>query len=153
MKAGRERLMMATVPSPRGWTGRPDEQKLREPVSCCATRRSQDRHVEVLATTKEGVMLFMIEWEVNHDQKMETFGAFAAMSEADDAAAEQAHGFTQIGRWHDIANGRGVAIVEAASSEAIHGFLMMWTGSLSTLNVTPVLDDAGARAVMSANLP
>ena len=38
------------------------------------------------------------------------------MTEADDAAVEQAHGFTQIGRWHDIANGRGVAIVEAASS-------------------------------------
>jgi hypothetical protein len=109
--------------------------------------------VESSATTKEVVMLFMIEWEVNHDQKMETFGAFAGMTEADDAAVEQAHGFTQIGRWHDIANGRGVAIVEAASSEALHGFLMMWTGGLSTLDITPVLDDAGARAVISANLP
>jgi hypothetical protein len=109
--------------------------------------------VDFVASTKEVVMLFMIEWEVNHDQKMETFGAFAGMSEADDAAIEQAHGFTQIGRWHDIANGRGVAIVDAVSSEALHGFLMMWTGGLSTLDITPVLDDAGARAVINANLP
>ena len=94
----------------------------------------------------------MIKLEVDHDQRMEAFGAFAGMSEADNAALEQAHGFTQIGRWHDIANGRGVAIVEAASSEAIHGFLTMWTGGLSTLNVTPVLDGAGARSVISANL-
>jgi hypothetical protein len=104
-------------------------------------------------TTKELVMLFMINWKINHDQKMETFGAFAGMSEADDAAVEQAHGFTQIGRWHDVANGRGVAIVEADSSEAVHGFLMMWTGGISTLEVTPVLDDAAARAVISANMP
>ena len=98
-------------------------------------------------------MLFMINWEINHDQKMETFGAFAGMSEADDGAVEQAHGFTQIGRWHDVANGRGVAIVEADSSEAVHGFLMMWTGGISTLEVTPVLGDAAARAVISANMP
>jgi len=83
--------------------------------------------VESSATTKEVVLLFMIEREVKHDKKMETFGAFAGMTEADDAAVEQAHGFTQIGRWHDIANGRGIAIVDAESSEALHGFLMMWT--------------------------
>lgn len=96
-------------------------------------------------TTKENVMLFMINWEVNHDQKWDTFGAFAGMSEADDAAIEQAHGFTQIGRWHDVSNGRGVAIVEADTAEAVHGFLMMWTGGLSKLEITPVLDDAAAR--------
>ena len=48
---------------------------------------------------------------------------------------------------------RDFAIFEAASSEVLHGFLMMWTGGLSTLDITPVLDDAGARAVISANLP
>ena len=98
-------------------------------------------------------MLFMINWEINHDQKMDTVGAFAGMSEADDAAVEQAHGCTQIGRGHDIASGRGVAIIEAESSEAVHGFLMMWTGGISTFDITPVLDDAAARAVINANMP
>ena len=97
-------------------------------------------------------MLFMINWEINHDQKMDTFGAFAGMSEADDAAVDQDHGFTQIGLWHDISSGRGVAIIEAESSEAVHGFLMMWTGGLA-LDITPVLDDAAARAVLNANMP
>ncbi|MDG2438055.1 MAG: DUF3303 family protein [Ilumatobacter sp.] len=97
-------------------------------------------------------MLFMIEWQINHEQKMETFGAFGGMTADDDAAVEQAHGFKQIGRWHDVANGRGVAIVEADSAEAVHGFGMMWTGGLSTLKLTPVLDDAAARSVISGYL-
>jgi hypothetical protein len=97
-------------------------------------------------------MLFMIEWQINHEQKMETFGAFGGMTADDDAAVEQAHGFKQIGRWHDVANGRGVAIVEADSAEAVHGFGMMWTGGLSTLKLTPVLDDAAARSVISGSL-
>ena len=29
---------------------------------------------------------------------------------------------------------------------------MMWAGMAETLSITPVLDDAGARAVISANL-
>ena len=33
--------------------------------------------------------------------------------------------------------------------EAVHGFLMMWTGGLSTLDITLVLDDAAARVVIS----
>ena len=88
-------------------------------------------------------MLFMIEWEIHHEQKMETFGAFGGMTADDDAAVEQAHGFKQLGR---------VAIVEADSAEAVHGFLMMWTGGLSTLNITPVLDDAAARSVVNGYL-
>jgi hypothetical protein len=105
-----------------------------------------------LIELKEDEMLFMIEWQINHDQKMETFGAFGGMSADDDAAVEQAHGFKQIGRWSDLANGRGVAIVEADSADAVHGFGMMWTGALSSLNVTPVLDDAAARSVINGYL-
>ncbi len=97
-------------------------------------------------------MLFMLEYQITHSQKMDAFGAFASMSPDDDAAIEAAHGYRQIGRWHDTVNGRGVAIVEAESSEAIHGSLMMWAGMAETLSITPVLDDAGARAVISANL-
>ena len=96
-------------------------------------------------------MLFMLEYQINHSQKMDAFGAFASMSPDDDAAIEAAHGYRQIGRWHDTVNGRGVAIVEAESSEAIHGSLMMWAGMAETLSITPVLDDAEL-AVISANL-
>ena len=46
-------------------------------------------------------MLFMLEYQINHSQKMEAFGAFASMSPDDDAAIEAAHGYRQIGRWHD----------------------------------------------------
>ena len=97
-------------------------------------------------------MLFMLEYQINHDQKMDAFGAFASMTPDDDAAIEAAHGVRQVGRWHDTANGRGVAIFEADSAEALHGSLMMWAGMAEELTITPVLDDAGARAVISANL-
>jgi len=97
-------------------------------------------------------MLFMIEFEINHEQKMEIFGVMSGMTADDDAAAEQAHGFKQIGRWHDIANGRGVAIFEAESAEAVHGYLLGWAGGCNIMNVTPVLDDPGARAVIGGYL-
>ena len=58
-----------------------------------------------------------------------------------------------IGLWPEAQAGRGVAIVEADTAEAVHGFLMMWTGGLSKLEITPVLDDAAARAVIAANTP
>ena len=97
-------------------------------------------------------MLLMIEFKMNHEQKMETFEAFAGMTADDDAAIEQAHGFKMIGRWNDIANGRGVAIVEAESAEAVHGFLLMWARTCDIMNITPVLDDQGARAVINGYL-
>ena len=95
-------------------------------------------------------MLFMLEYQITHNQKLDAFGAFAPMTPDDDAAIEAAHGYRQIGRWYDTVNGR-VAIVEAESS-ALHGSLMMWAGMAETLSITPVLDDAGARAVISANM-
>jgi hypothetical protein len=97
-------------------------------------------------------MLFMIQWQINHDQKMETWETFAGMTPADDAAAEQAHGIRQIGRWHSVADGRGIAIVEADSAESVLGFCMSWSAVLSTFDVTPVLDDAGTRQIVSAFL-
>ena len=33
-------------------------------------------------------MLFMLEYQINHSQKMDAFGAFASMSPDDDAAIE-----------------------------------------------------------------
>ena len=35
-------------------------------------------------------MLFMLEYQINHSQKMDAFGAFASMSPDDDAAIEAA---------------------------------------------------------------
>lgn len=97
-------------------------------------------------------MLFLVEYQINHDQKLDAFAAFASMTADDDAAIEAAHGVHQIGRWHDTANARGVAIFDADSAAALHGSLMMWAGMSEALTITPVLDDAGARAVISANL-
>ena len=97
-------------------------------------------------------MLFMLEYQINHSQKMDAFGAFASMSPDDDAAIEAAHGYRRDWPLARHSQWCGVAIVEAESSEALHGSLMMWAGMAETLSITPVLDDAGARAVISANL-
>ena len=95
-------------------------------------------------------MLLMVKYELNHDQKLEAFKAFASMTAADDAALDEAYGVRTIGQWHDTANGRGVAIFEAESAAAAHGSLLLWAGVARVLEITPVLDNEGARKVINA---
>ena len=50
-----------------------------------------------------------------------------------------------IGRWHDSAHSKGVAIFETDDTEAIFNWVLNWNSVLD-LELTPVLDDAETRA-------
>lgn len=50
-----------------------------------------------------------------------------------------------IGRWHDLAHSKGVAIFETDDAEALFNWAMNWN-SILDLEISPVLDDAETRA-------
>jgi hypothetical protein len=52
----------------------------------------------------------------------------------------------RIGRWHDLARGRGVVICESESAEAVASWVLNWN-SLLDADVVPVLDDNETRAL------
>ena len=92
----------------------------------------------------------MIEAEDVSDQ-----GCEAAAAGADDArvisqeaqnAADRGSRIKQIGRWHDLAGGRGVVICESDSAEAVPNWALNWN-SILEVDVVPVLDDNETRAL------
>ena len=95
-------------------------------------------------------MLLMLNWELYPEKKMDAFAAFGQMTGEDDAA-DLGPDITLVGRWHDLASGRGAAIIECDSAEAVSSWVYNWSEVISS-TVTPVLDDEGARAVIKAKL-
>tara|TARA_B110000014_G_C19572047_1_gene304689 strand:- start:138 stop:407 length:270 start_codon:yes stop_codon:yes gene_type:complete len=66
-------------------------------------------------------MLLMVNWELYPERKIDAFAAFSQMT-AEDGAADVGPDITVIGRWHELASGTGVAIIESDSAKAVfHG--------------------------------
>lgn len=63
-------------------------------------------------------MLFYVKYQVDRDKQADTQAFFANMSE-EERAKEAPDGVNLVGRWHDLPNGWGVAIVEAEFQEAL----------------------------------
>ena len=85
-------------------------------------------------------MLFYVKYQVDRDKQADTQAFFANMSE-EERAKEAPDGVNLIGRWHDLPNGWGVAIVEAESQEALTAWTMSWSGACTFPVITPVVDD------------
>ena len=86
------------------------------------------------------MMLFYAQYQVDRDKQTETQAFFANMTE-EQRAGEVPDGVNLIGRWHDLPNGWGVAIVEAESQEAMTSWMMSWSGACTFPVITPVVDD------------
>ena len=97
-----------------------------------------------------GMTTYLITYKCEHSTKMETFKHFAHQTEADDRAQEEPDMRT-IGRWHNIADGSGVGIVEAKSEDVVYAFILNWAPFLEA-KVSPLLDDASARKVVLSKL-
>ena len=93
---------------------------------------------------------YLITWKLEHSTKMETIKHFAHMAEADDRALEGPDMRT-IGRWHNIAEATGVAIMEAKSADAVYAYILNWAEFMA-ITVTRVLDDASVRKVILSKL-
>lgn len=90
-------------------------------------------------------MKFMLLYKLHPEKRMDALKGFAAMT-AEDDKADTGDKVKMIGRWHDIAHSKGVAIFESDSAEAISNWALNWNSVLD-LEITPVLDDAETRAL------
>ena len=84
-------------------------------------------------------MLFYVKYQVDRDKQADTQAFFANMSE-EERAKEAPDGVNLIGRWHDLPNGWGVAIVEAESQEALTAWTMSWSHLSACIGGVCVLD-------------
>ncbi len=90
-------------------------------------------------------MKFMITWQLHPGKIQEAYSHFFPMTPEQDAA-DRGSQVKQIGRWHDIARGRGVVICESDSAEAVANWRLNWN-SLMDVDLAPVLDDNETRAL------
>jgi hypothetical protein len=88
---------------------------------------------------------FMITWQFHQGKLHEGYSQFFKMTPEQDAA-DRGSRIKQIGRWHDLARGRGVVICESDSAEAVASWALNWN-SLLDVDVVPVLDDNETRAL------
>ena len=95
-------------------------------------------------------MKFMVQWEIHPERRSDVFEVFAEMELAD-YQAMQGPNVTTIGRWHDIANGRGVAILESTDADAIAVTLMKWNEAVD-FEISIAHDDAEAHALIRAHV-
>jgi hypothetical protein len=89
-------------------------------------------------------MKFMITWQFKPGKLHEVLAQFAQMTPEQEQASRA--GVKLIGRWHDMARGRGVIICESDSAEAVSNWALNWNTVLD-LDVAVVLDDAEAQAL------
>ena len=90
-------------------------------------------------------MKLMIFWQLHADKRHDVFSGFADMDLAD-YQSMQGPNVNLIGRWHDVMNGTGVAIVETDDAEALSSWLMNWH-AVADYDMVPVLDDEEAHAL------
>ena len=90
-------------------------------------------------------MKFMVSWRLHEGKILDAYTRFFQMTPEDDAA-DRGSRIKLIGRWHDLAQGKGVAICESDSAEAVASWALNWN-SLLNAEVVPVLDDDEARTL------
>jgi hypothetical protein len=90
-------------------------------------------------------MKFMINWQFHTGKLRDGLAHFSQMTPEDDAI-DHGKNIKLIGRWHDLARGRGVIICESDSGEAVSNWALNWNTILDA-DVSVVLDDAEVRAL------
>ena len=93
----------------------------------------------------------MCTYQVDKDKQADTQAYFTNMTQ-EQIDGEYPDGVKQIGRWHDMPNGRGWVVVEADNQEALTSWMMGWSGSATFPIVAPVMDDTNGRKLMKAIL-
>ena len=90
-------------------------------------------------------MKFMITWRLYSGKLPEALTVFSNMT-PEQIRGEFGPGVKLTGRWHDLARGRGVAVCETDSAEALAGWLLKWNHMMD-LDVAVVTDDQETRAI------
>ena len=89
-------------------------------------------------------MKFLATWNVSQDKFLPVLKKWSSMSPQDRATADD--GVKIIGRWHDLAGRKGVAILESNDIAAVQRYAGRWNPYMD-LNIAPVVDDEESAAV------
>ena len=89
-------------------------------------------------------MKFMLLYKLHPEKRHDALKGFSNMSPEDDKN-DMGDKIKLIGRWHDVAHSKGVAIFESDDTEAISNWVLNWNSVLD-VEIAPVLDDAETRA-------
>ena len=92
-------------------------------------------------------MIFLLQYQCDRETQAEVQAFFANMTD-EQIAKEYPEGVKQICRYHDVPNGNGVVIVDAANEETLTSFLMGWSKYCTWPVVKPVVDDDTARTIV-----
>jgi hypothetical protein len=95
-------------------------------------------------------MKFMISWEIHPNKRQEVVAGFASM-DLSAYQAQQGPSIRVVGRWHDVANGRGVLICETTDADALSAWLLKWNPVID-FSLAVVHDDAEAHALAKRHL-
>ncbi len=93
-------------------------------------------------------MKIMIQWEIHPDRRQDVFAAFAAMDLAD-YKAQPGPNVTTLARWHDVINGRGVAVFETTDPTALSELLIKWNAAVD-FELALVHDDEEAHSLIKS---
>ena len=88
-------------------------------------------------------MLFLIEWTIPSQNRIECWNNFGNMSPADDLR-DTGDLIQIIGRWHHINGCGGVCICCTDNSEAFNSWMLNWS-PLCDIKISPVVNDTTAR--------
>ena len=89
-------------------------------------------------------MKFMVSWSIDQDKRQEVLKVWS--SQTPEQQMDAGPGVKILGRWHNVVEFVGVAIVEADDAGALSEYLLKWN-SMMDMDVCPVLDDAETTAV------
>ena len=89
--------------------------------------------------------LFLVKYTLLADKRAECMSKFGRMTEADDAS-DVGSGVVLLGRWSTVGEGMGYCVHRGRADDLCR-WLVKWS-VVATIRVTPVLDDACARAAI-----
>ena len=88
-------------------------------------------------------MLFLIEWTIPSQNRIECWNNFGNMTPGDDLL-DTGDLIQIIGRWHHINGCGGVCICSTDNSEAFNSWMLNWS-PLCDIKISPVVNDNTAR--------
>lgn len=94
-------------------------------------------------------MKFTCTWKVHQNKREEVLKVWCSLSPEE--RVDAGPGVKIIGRWHNLVEMTGVAIVETESAAALSAYLLKWNPYMD-MDIAPVLDDEESAAVGKAAL-
>lgn len=93
-------------------------------------------------------MKIMITWQFHESKLHETLAMFSQMSNEQERAL-MGENLKLLGRWHDLVSGKGCAVFESDSADAVSAYALNWNKYMD-LDLSVVVDDDEAKAIGKA---